>query len=396
MNSDVEVRNSDIEISIETTEMKCTENTCIDDKDINKLQCGQCKRKVHYKCSRLPAYQLQRYLVASLGQYYSKFLCSNCVNVPDSILKELIISDNVISLENEITMQKAKIESYEKELNELRNLVALQQDTEKVSSKKRKLGERSISNEEIELHEEDLESNNIINNDKQTIQDLSRMFESRFEKIEMKMIEMIQQNLPNKQENNLNTVPSYSQVVNTSNPVNTDFRNLIIAAKNEERVEEKDKKLRENNIIVHGRDEKENNEENDKSFINDMLKEISVGAITTKSIARIGRNDNGKSRPIKVTFKTVDDRNKVMSNLKYLKGKDAYNKISVTEDLTLSERKMIKDYVEKAKQQNKELGANAKTIVVVRGSPKNGLYLKEVMKEKRPLPQMEVAQTSSQ
>ena len=127
-----------------------------------------------------------------------------------------------------------------------------------------------------------------------------------------------------------------------------------------------------------------------------MLKEISVGAITTKSIARIGRNDNGKSRPIKVTFKTVDDKNKVMSNLRYLKGKDAYNKISVTEDLTLSERKMIKDYVEKAKQQNKELGANAKTIVVVRGSPKNGLYLKEVMKEKRLLPQMEVAQTSSQ
>ena len=60
-----------------------------------------------------------------------------------------------------------------------------------------------------------------------------------------------------------------------------------------------------------------------------------------------------------------------MSNLKYLKGKDTYNKISVTDDLTLSERKMIKDYVEKAKQQNKELGADAKTIVVVRGSPKN-------------------------
>ena len=51
MNIDGEVRNSDIEISIETTEMKCIENACIDDKDINKLQCGQCKLKVQYKCS---------------------------------------------------------------------------------------------------------------------------------------------------------------------------------------------------------------------------------------------------------------------------------------------------------------------------------------------------------
>ena len=396
MNIDVEIRNSDIELSIETTDTKCTENTCIDDKDINKLQCGQCKRKVHYKCSRLPAYQLQRYLVASLGQYYSKFLCSNCVNVPDSILKELIVSDNVISLENQITIQKEKIESYEKELKELRNLVALQQDTEKVSSKKRKLGERSISNEEMLTQTNDSENNNEINTDKQTIQDLSRMFESRFEKIEQKMIEMIQQNLPNKQENESNNVPSYAKVVNASNPVNTDFRNIIIAAKNEERVEERNKKLRENNIVVHGRDDKENNEENDKTFINDMLKEISVGAITATSITRIGKNESGKSRPIKVTFKSIDEKNKVMSNLKYLKGKVTYNKISVTDDLTLSERKMIKDYVEKAKQQNKELGADAKTIVVVRGSPKNGLYLKEVMKEKRPLPQMEVAPTSSQ
>ena len=53
------------------------------------------------------------------------------------------------------------------------------------------------------------------------------------------MTEMIQQNLPNKQENESNNVLSYAKVVNASNPVNTDFRNLIIAAKNEERVEEK-------------------------------------------------------------------------------------------------------------------------------------------------------------
>ena len=62
-----------------------------------------------------------------------------------------------------------------------------------------------------------------------------------------------------------------------------------------------------------------------------------------------------------------------MSNLKFLKGKEAYNKISITEDYTISERKMIKDFVETAKKRNKELGVEAKSIIVVRGSPKNGL-----------------------
>jgi len=62
----------------------------------------------------------------------------------------------------------------------------------------------------------------------------------------------------------------------------------------------------------------------------------------------------------------------------------------------MSERKMVKDYVEMTKQKNRELGNEAKTIILVRGTPKNGLYLKEVMKEKRVQTQNEAMQTSSQ
>ena len=76
------------------------------------------------------------------------------------------------------------------------------------------------------------------------------MFEARFEKIETKMIDIIQKSLPpNTQDNTKNTIPSYANAARPDNPVNTDFRNLVIAAKNEERIEERDKKLRENNII---------------------------------------------------------------------------------------------------------------------------------------------------
>ena len=65
---------------------------------------------------------------------------------------------------------------------------------------------------------------------------------------------MIQQKLPNSQEITNDTVPSFAKVVNASNPVNTNFRNIVVAAKNEELIEERDKKkLRQNNIIIHGR-----------------------------------------------------------------------------------------------------------------------------------------------
>ena len=36
----------------------CTEAICIDDGDKNKLTCVKCKDKQHYRCTRLPAYQI--------------------------------------------------------------------------------------------------------------------------------------------------------------------------------------------------------------------------------------------------------------------------------------------------------------------------------------------------
>jgi hypothetical protein len=308
----------------------------------------------------------------------------------------MTISDNVVSLENEITMQKEKIEAYEKELSELRNIVATKQGLEQATSKKRKIGERNNSSDKIS-HKDNIDNNNEPkepNHNSQTIQELNQMFEARFEKIETKMIEIIQKVIPTStQDNSKNPMQSYANAARPDNPVNNNFRNLIIAAKNEERIEERDKKVRENNIIIHGCIESDS-DDHDKTFVHDMLKEISVGIVNTKSITRVGKADSGKTRPIKVSFSNIDEKIKVMSNLRFLKGKETYNKVSITEDYTISERKMIKDYVERAKQQNRELGDEAKSIVVVRGSPKNGLYLKEIMKEKRAVTLKDTAQTN--
>ena len=67
-----------------------------------------------------------------------------------------------------------------------------------------------------------------------------------------------------------------------------------------------------------------------------------------------------------------------MSNLRNLKDQTEYSKISITDDYTLNEYKIIQDKVAEAKEENIKLGNDSEFINVVRGTPKNGLYLKKV------------------
>ena len=91
--ADVTVRNSDINISLDQENI-CTESKCIENNDMNKLQCGQCKRKVHYKCTRLPAYQLQRYLVAldtTAANSFSRIVLLSLTQYKKNYLQQIIL-----------------------------------------------------------------------------------------------------------------------------------------------------------------------------------------------------------------------------------------------------------------------------------------------------------------
>ena len=57
-----------------------------------------------------------------------------------------------------------------------------------------------------------------------------------------------------------------------------------------------------------------------------------------------------KNRPIKVVVNTEEERNRILSNLRNLKGIPEYKTISVTEDYTITERRMMKDLSDKAKE----------------------------------------------
>ena len=87
----------------------CTPVICGQDNDKYKLECTECtecKRLVHYRCAQLPFYQIQLFLT----KCYHKFLCLNCVEVPNYLLD---IVPEVKTYEDS--------SNYEKQQNEMRD-----------------------------------------------------------------------------------------------------------------------------------------------------------------------------------------------------------------------------------------------------------------------------------
>ena len=175
-----------------------------------------------------------------------------------------------------------------------------------------------------------------------------------------------------------------------------DFRSIMMASKNEEIAEETEKKMRCCNIIIHGKTES-TDKDSDDQFITSLIKDLSIGNTPVKSITRLGKHNSfnkveinepgkqlwvGKRRPIKIVFNTENDKEKVMNNLRNLKGNAMYTGISITDDYTMSERTMIKEYANRAKEENTNEPENSKYVWRVRGTPKNGLTIKKLMKVK--------------
>ena len=76
------------------------------------------------------------------------------------------------------------------------------------------------------------------------------------------------------------------------------------------------------------------------------------------------------------------DKEKIMQNLTKLKDQIQFKGVSVTEDYTIAERKMLTEWKEKAKAKNTEEDPESNFIWRVRGTPKNGLTLKKFQKQK--------------
>lgn len=159
-------------------------------------------------------------------------------------------------------------------------------------------------------------------------------------------------------------------------PKVANLRTIMMNQKNEEILEENDRKTRAKNFVVHGKKEEG---EGDDAFIKELLIQVCSDDSKIVTVKRIGTAAATTTQPILVQMQSEADKIKVMSNLRNLKDVTKYAGLSITDDYTLAEREMIRNYRQKAKVLN-EQNPDAETVVRVRGCPKNGLFLKKLKK----------------
>ena len=319
-------------------ENQCIPSKCLENEDKNHLICVLCKRKVHYECSELPAYEIQRIISSSSNSYK----CITCVRVPKSLMK---------------IMSQRKYKSIDKEMEE-----------------------KDVIIKQLE-HELNMKTNarNIIRND------LESFLTEKIKDIETKTRELIKEELSTTTKTITEaSKQTYAQITHDNQKrINTISQNQIL---DNER-EKSDIESRKCNIIMHKvKEDKDETEEEQRREDEKEVKELLLNVFDTNeehinkikiTHERIGKKGD-KCRPLKVTFFDEKQKIRLMNNLYRLKNIHAYN-ISITEDYTKNERMKIKEQYMKAKKLNEEANGSENYVWRVRGCPRTSLYLKRIL-----------------
>ena len=221
------------------------------------------------------------------------------------------------------------------------------------------------------------------------LKSIQTMFDNKINQIESKFESLIDSKLGkrlegintfnenNNEQNDVSNVAT-SKNITYSNVLQgpKDFRIILQETRNEEKVEEMEKERRSKIFIIHGFDEKGDDnaaiKDNDKKLIARFL-EVIGSESQPESFTRLGKPNGDKRRTIKVVMKTKDEKVNVMANLKRLKDTvDEFGRISITDDYTSGEREQIKSWVKKAEEKSAQ---DPKYVYKVRGVPKNGMRL---------------------
>ena len=387
----------------------CTTVSCVDDRDPKKLSCTRCKRYVHYKCSRIPAYVLQ----VLLDKNYRHFVCINCMDISKEIAD---IMDESISLneskEMEELSKKLKRVSFESEHQQREHNIKAKNYLLKLEQYKNDISE--LEKREVRLksaiqtlEKKYSEVKQQINSEHSIVDKVENAVATKLEMIGNNLIKTIGENLKKSfareaKKNNESVESKLQQVVEVVEESKTyakaaksnlpvsewsvpsdkkEIQTFVQEVENVKLMETRDRKQRTCNIILHGvkEESEETTNENDKEFITKLLSTVHKSDII-KTHARLGLRCNDRKRPIKVVLTSESDKKSVMSNLFKLKGKEEFNGISIKPDYTLAERDQLRKYSEKAKLLNAEEPADSENIWRIVGTPKNGLAVRKFRK----------------
>ena len=389
----------------------CTIRGCEIPDNTYMLKCLKCKLLTHYSCTQLPAYQICRFLTKG----YRIYVCNNCVGeIPSEITdncfhqnKQVQAGDGTLNLAYEKRIQDMEerikficwsIEEKTQELDKCNTkctkLVEHQEILRETIRGQKKTIEIKSENDNIASTQSEQTQTSLIHTDNVEechINVLEEMIEKRISTIEENLMGALDNKLSNFLEKSSTYAAATRNEINERNDqhVNngsiTDFRQIIKETRNEQLIEEEDKKNRSPNLIVHGI--KENTDDSQKlkieddRFITSLLEVIGV-EYKPMAVIRLGKQNMINKRPLKLRMSNEKEKMEIMSRLKYLKNADEkFKRLSITDDYTIVERTQIKEWKVKANVKNNEENQDSAYIWKVRGNPKNGMRLVRFTKQ---------------
>lgn len=156
---------------------------------------------------------------------------------------------------------------------------------------------------------------------------------------------------------------TWANVASSAGPAGATVDNIKKAIEDQNQNELQRKKREANIIIYRVNESKEETptkrQEQDKAFIRELCTEaLKMPQPDVMEITRLGKlNTDGQPRPVKVTFKDKEEKQKLMTRLRSLKdAEDKYRAVSITHDLSEEDRRLIKKKVDEAKELEKTEG----------------------------------------
>ena len=254
------------------------------------LACSKCKRLTHYRCTKLPAYQVTLFMKKG----YRLYVCSLCVGeIDEEILgnctekstehtslnmrtnhqlniktsNEELLEHKVRYLEKELAISNRKLVKYKQD--EMKNStdsietqnIVLKQQIEDIEAERDAL---IIKSKNLEQPGSSCSSRSEKVFNKELLKSIETILDTKLVSMEERVKQTMVKELENrnkvmdgKLDTDIKETKTYAQSLNVNSVESSgvgvpDFRSILQEAKNDERVEEREKEKRTNNCIIHG------------------------------------------------------------------------------------------------------------------------------------------------
>ena len=279
-------------------------------------------------------------------------------------------SDNTQLLEKVRVMKTLSNEENSWEVDKLKREIAACESLLKNGEKQKRELEKTVANLQNDLTKYEGKYNPFIDDRIEKIEETLKSIVGTLNELKVARKEDTQEAEP----------VTYATVVksNTANS-NVALTNLL---------QRHDKEARSHNLIIHGAKEIKADTQKEQFYKNRhyalMLLTNLVPTldctIKVGKVVRIGKEEEIKTRPIKVNFHTLVEKEIIMKNLKKLKDLTQYMGVYITEDYTVAERQMVRLWVEEARKRS----SNSQNYVwKVKGTPNSGLELQKFWRRKQ-------------